>query len=216
MRAGELPAEIDLAPAAWPALAAHVARVERVREMVARAGASSVNLRFAGSPHAVERAALLDDDTTDLAAVEGVLACAVDEWLAYGHFLSRLVELGVAKDPDNTVAAYERFVTAASNLEASQPSWLERMRVARDGLAALYVRVGRLDDAEALYQQRHAEEPTDVSLPIGAARAFLEAGETLRAMAWLERAADRAAGAGREELRARLVAKQDALRKRVN
>jgi hypothetical protein len=199
-------------------LAEHVARAERVREVVAARGREAASLRFGTSPHAVERAALMDatDEASDVSAIAGILACPIDEWVAYGHFLSRLVELGAAADPAGTVAAFERFVAAASAVRTDQPSWPERLRVARDGLAALYVRVGRADDADALYGARVDEEPQDTTIPIGAARAFLEAGDTSRAVSWLERAVLCADGLGRAGLGARLRATVSALRTRLN
>jgi hypothetical protein len=198
----------------WPRLAAHVARVERVREAIARGGREAATRRFGSSPHAAERAALLEDSEPDVALVAGVLDCAIDEHLAYGELLSRLVTLAAA-DPDRAAAAFERFIAAASAVTTAAASWGERLRVARDGLAALYVRAGRLADAEALYAARFAEE-TDATVAISAARALLEAGETARAVAWLERAATRAREVGREALERQLVAKAAALRGRLN
>jgi hypothetical protein len=89
------------------------------------------------------------------------------------------------------------------------------VRAARDGLAALYVRVGRLTEAEALFDERFAED-ADATVAISAARAFLEAGETARAVTWLERAAARARAVGREALEKNLAAKAATLRARLN
>jgi hypothetical protein len=145
-----------------------------------------------------------------------MLACEIDELVAYGQFLSRLVELGAADEPAFTVRVFEEFVAAASAVRASEPSWPERVRFARDGLAALYVRVRRVDDAEALYEQRFAEEPDDTTIAIGAARAFLEASDVARAVSWLGRAATRAEGLDRAALARRLRDKADALRRRMS
>ena len=216
VQAGAPPPGVDVPGEAWPRLAAHVARAERVKEVVARRGPEAAAQRFAASPHAIERAAVLAEDTEDVAAVAGVLACEIDEYLAYGHFLSRLVELGAGVDPGGTVAAFERFVAAASQVVTSQPTWPERLRFARDGLAALYVRVGRAEDAEALYRERFEEEPGDTTVAIGAARAFLEAGDLARAVVWLERGGARADAVGREALATRLRAKVASLRTRMN
>jgi hypothetical protein len=211
------PAGVDVPNHVWPRLAAHIARAERVREVVERSGIEAAAERFAGSPHAIERAELLAAGPDgDVAAVAGVLACEIDEFLAYGHFLSRLVELGAEADPAGTVAAFERFVAAASRVVPWQPSWTERLRFARDGLAALYVRVGRSANADALYRERFDEEPGDTTIAIGAARAFLEAGDVARALIWLERARGRAEALGRDALATRLATKIEKLRGRVN
>lgn len=210
------PDNIEIRPEAWPRLALHIARAERVREAIAHTDLESAVRRFGDSPHAIERASLVAAGRGGLAAVAGVLACTVDEFMAYGQFLSQLVELGADTDPSGTVTAFERFVAAASRLEADEPSWPERLRVARDGLAALYVRVRRLDDAESLYMQRFTEEPNDTTVAIGAGRAFLEAGDTARAVQWLVRAQGRATELGRVALAAQLAKKVENLRVRLN
>jgi hypothetical protein len=216
VRTGARPEAMAVRADEWPRMAAHVARAERVREVVRRSGLEAAAARFAASPHAIERAALLEAGPTDAHAVAGLLACEIDEYVAYGQFLSQLVELGFPADPAGTVAAFERFVVAASAVVTDEPSWPERLRVARDGLASLYVRVRRFDDAEALYRARFAEEPADTAIAVGAARAFLEAGEATRAVSWLERAAGRAREVGREQLAERLHAKVVTLRARAN
>lgn len=207
----------------WPRLAEHIARAERVREVVRSVGAERAGERFGRSPHAVERAALLEervrsaplapDDEAEVVA--GILACPVDEHLAYGHLLSRLVELCAHEDPGGTVRTFESFVRAAEEVDAQEPSWPERLRVARDGLAALYVRVGRLDEAEAVFQERFEEDPGDTSTAIGAARAYLGGGEVGYSIRWLERAAERARRIGRLELARDLEQKIRALRARL-
>jgi hypothetical protein len=202
-----------------PRLAAHVARAEGVRDVVAREGVDAAAQKFGGSEHAIERAAVLEaqgDDAGTLAEITGLLACPLDEYMAYGHFLSRLVEVGAGVDPAGTVAAFERFVAAAGQVASEEPSWPERLRVARDGLAALYVRVGRAEDADALYRERFDEEPSDTTVAIGAARAFLEAGDTARSLVWLDRAAIRAETLGRDALAARLRTKTETLKTRRN
>jgi hypothetical protein len=213
------PPGVDVA--IWPRLAEHLARAERVREVVAKSGLDAASERFGESPHAIERAVLVETPEATVTLdegniVRGVLACAVDEWLAYGHFLSRLVELDVTFDPPGTVAAFERFVAAARAVSASDPSWPERLRVADDGLASLYVRVGRADDAEALFRRRFEEDTADVTVAISAARAFLEQGEVARAIAWLLAGRDRATSAGRADLATRLGDKASALRARMS
>jgi hypothetical protein len=212
--------------ARWPTLAEHVARTERVREVVARAGIDAAHQRFASSPFAIERAALFaaqEDQVTPqtehephVAALEGMLGCPIDELIAYGHFLSRLVELGLGREPSRTVVAFEQFVEAAVRVSPREPSWPERLQVARDGLAALYVRVGRAADGDALYCRRFHEEPRDMTISIGAARAFLEAGDVSRSVVWLERAAARAQMIGRHDLGERLLGKVVSLRSRMS
>ncbi len=212
-----LPARPPGVPATvWPSLAEHVARCERVREVFAATGADATR-RFAASPHAVERAALLAarSDEADLDTVVGILACAVDEWMAYGPLLSRLVELGLPFAPERTVGVFEDFVARAVAVPSELPAWRERVRFARDGLAAVYVRTGRDEDAERLFHERFLEEPRDVTVAIGAARAFLEAGRTGRSIRWLERAAERADRIDRAPLAERLRAKVAALHKRL-
>lgn len=215
--AGDAPEGVEGAD--WPRLAEHLARAERVREAVARHGADAARRRFGASRHAVERAALLAAGGApdgEEAAVTGLLDCPIDELVAYGHFLSRLVELGLPRDPAATVATFERFVRAASAFAAREPSWPERVRVARDGLAALYVRAGRPEDAELVFDERFTEEPTDTTIGITAARSFLEAGQVARAIRWLERGSVRAGAVGRMDLAKRLADKAVALRARLS
>jgi hypothetical protein len=215
-----------VAAAIWPAVAEHVARAERVREVVAQAGLDHADGRFGDSPHAIERAALAEalaasaghaqDPARELRLVRGVLSCTIDEMVAYGHFQSRLIELGTNVDPEGTVATIEAFVAAAADVTTSEPSWRERLDAAWDGLASLYVRVGRAADAEVVWSRRFTDAPSDTAVAISAARAFLEAGVVSRAVAWLERGATRAQGVGRKDLAQRLAQKADNLRGRLS
>ncbi len=218
VRLGEPPAGVEADT--WPRLAEHIARGERVLEVAKLAGVEAAVRRFGQSRYAVERAALVAARGGSAGAgideVAGILSCDVDEWLAYGQFLSRLVELSADSDPERTVDRFERFVAAVERIDAQEPSWPERVRVARDGLASLYVRVGRVEDAERLYRTRLAEEPADTTIAISAARAFLEAGDMSRAVAWLETAGNRAVGLGRDDLAQRLFDKAVTLRNRLN
>jgi hypothetical protein len=208
-------------PGSWPKVARHVARAERVREVVDQHGPEIAERQFRTSPHAVERASLLtalhgETLASDLEPVVGVLACDVDEWVAYGPFLARLVELGLERDPALVVVAYEQFVAASSAIRSTDASWPERVRGARGGLAAVYTRVHRGDDADAIYRDLHLSDPTDTTVSIGAARAFLEVGETARSIGWLETARTRAIDLGRAPLAQRLGEKVAALRGRLN
>jgi hypothetical protein len=210
-----------VAHAAWPQLAEHVARAERVRECIATEGLARARERFAGSKYAVERAVLLEapdqHEVLDEAdAVLGMLACEIDEHLAYGHFLSRLVELRAGDDPGGTVTAYERFIEAARRVPSTDPSWQERMLGAEVGLAQLYVRVGRSADAESLFARGFALDAADVTVPISAARAFLEGGDVARAVSWLERGSVRAKAIGRDDLAGTLDKKVASLRGRMS
>lgn len=210
-----------IAKESWPRVAAHVARAERVREVVDQEGLEVAARRFEASPHAVERASLLnalhgEALGGDLVGVVGVLECPVDEWVAYGPFLARLVELGLERDPVMTVAAFERFVEAARALTSTDASWPERVDAARGGLASVYAKVHRGDDADKLYRELHDAQPTDTTVSIGAARAFLEVGETARSIGWLEIARSRAIRVGRGALAQRLGEKVASLRGRLN
>jgi len=192
-----------------------------VREVVREGGAAAAYARFGASEHAVELAVLVETEIDaalldEATIVTAVLRADVDGQLAYGHFLSRLVELRAASDPAGTVDTYERFVGAARVLSVPDASWPERVRVAEDGLASLYVRVGRAEDAEALFARRFADEPGDVTVAISAGRAFLEHGDVARAVSWLERGAARATHAGRADLATRLGDKAAALRGRMS
>jgi thioredoxin-like negative regulator of GroEL len=117
--------------------------------------------------------------------------------------------------PGPSAAAREGFVEAARAVRTAEVVWPERVRAARDGLASLYVRVGRTADAEEIFSERFGEEP-DATVAISAARAFLEAGETARAVTWLERAAARARELGRDALEQQLQSKARSLRARLN
>jgi hypothetical protein len=207
--------------AAWPRVAEHVARAERVRESIVNEGIERARERFAGSKHAIERAVLMEapeyhapvDEAADVA---GLLACEIDEHLAYGHFLSRLVELRASGDPEGTVRVFEQFVDAARRVPSTDPSWQERLLGAEVGLAQLYVRVGRSADADALFSRGFQLDGADVTVPISAARAFLEGGDVARAVSWLERGSGRARAVGRADLAETLDKKATSLRGRMS
>jgi tetratricopeptide (TPR) repeat protein len=151
----------------------------------------------------------------DLAQVMGVLARAIDPLVFYAPFLELLVELGKG-DIEMTVRAYEDFVTAYSRALAEVPRAHERIGAARDGLADYYVSVGKLDEAEALFQRRHEEDRGDVAVALSASRAFLAVGSVSHAVRWLGVGADRATELGRGELATRLREKLGRVRARLS
>jgi pentatricopeptide repeat protein len=107
------------------------------------------------------------------------------------------------------VAAYARALGGV-------PQGAERVGAVRDGLADFYVRAGRLDEAEALFEQRHEEDQGDVAVALSASRAFLAAGSISHAVRWLGIGAVRAASLGRDELASRLRSKQERVRERLS
>jgi hypothetical protein len=86
----------------------------------------------------------------------------------------------------------------------------------RDGLADFYVSVGRIDDAEAMFERRHDEDQGDVAVALSASRAFLAAGALGHAVRWLGVASGRAITLGKADLAAKLAAKQEAVRRRLS
>ena len=111
---------------------------------------------------------------------------------------------------------YEEFVGAYTRALAAVPHGTKRIGAAHDGLADLYVRTGRLEDAEAMFERRHDEDQGDVAVALSASRAFLAAGSAGRAVRWLGIGAARAAGLGRGELAERMRQKQETVRKRLS
>jgi hypothetical protein len=93
---------------------------------------------------------------------------------------------------------------------------MERIGAVRDGLADFYVSVGRIDDAEALFERRHAEDQGDVAVALSASRAFLAAGSVSHAVRWLGLGAQRAAALGRDDMAERLRQKQERVRERLS
>jgi hypothetical protein len=206
---------------AWEHVAEHVARAERVSEVVREAGLDVANARFAGSGVAIEAATLAaaahESGVLELDRVLGVLACAIDTFVFYPPFLELMVELGRG-ELERTVKAYEDFVDAyAVSLQHDDvPLGPERIGAVRDGLADFYVSAGRLDDAEALFARRHAEDRGDVAVALSASRAFLQAGSVSHAVRWLGVGADRAGALGRSDLAERLRQKQARVRERLS
>jgi tetratricopeptide (TPR) repeat protein len=201
------------------AIAEHVARAERVSEVIRDAGLEAARARFGETTAAIEAATLAAaaHEVGELAFgdVTAVFACPIDPYVFYAPFLELLVELGRDAE-ERVVATYERFVDAYASALAVVPQSGARIGAARDGLADFYVRVGRLDQAQTLFEQRHDEDQNDVAVALSASRAFLAAGSVSHAVRWLGVGAARAAGLGRDELATRLRDKQDAVRKRLS
>jgi hypothetical protein len=207
----------------WPHIAEHFARAERVSRVVRERGFEYAKYSFASSRHAVEvatviaAAAQIDAVTMDL--LEALFSCEIDDLVAYGSFLELLIEVGEAgdeRDVDRMLQLYERFSAAAVDANCSHPAWPERAAAVIDGLAVLYVRCGRLDEADDLFRQRHREERDNLMVALSASRAFLAAGSVARAIHWLGVGASRAHTLGRSDMEAALLRKQDALRARLS
>lgn len=213
------PAPAGVAVAEWSAITEHVARAERVSKVVREDGLEAARARFAGSRVAIEAATLAaaahEGEELGLDEVIGVLECAIDGHVFYAPFLELMVALSRSQ-VDRAVQAYEDFVAAYAWALRDVPHGAERIGAARDGLADFYVSAGRLDDAEALFERRHAEDRGDVAVALSASRAFLAAGSISHAVRWLGIGAVRAATLGRDELASRLRTKQERVRERLS
>jgi pentatricopeptide repeat protein len=203
----------------WERITEHVARAERVSEVVREHGLAAARRRFAGSGVAIEAATLAaaahEDGALDFPQVIGVLECAIDNYVFYAPFLELLVKLA-GDEMDRALGVYEAFVTAYARALEVVPHGSRRIGAARDGLADVYVRAGRVDAAEELYERRHEEDLNDVAVALSASRAFLAAGRVGHAVRWLGIAAARASALGRDELATRLRAKQEIVRRRLS
>jgi tetratricopeptide (TPR) repeat protein len=203
----------------WAGITEHVARAERVSEVVRAQGLDAARARFSGSGVAIEEATLAaaahEGEVLELEQVVGVLRCPIDSYVFYAPFLELLVSLGQGQG-DLAVRAYEEFAAAYAQVLERIPQGAERSGAVRDGLADLYVSAGRLEDAEALFERRHEEDQADVAVALSASRAFLAAGAVGRSVRWLGIGAARAAGLGRADLADRLRQKQESVRKRLS
>jgi hypothetical protein len=203
----------------WAGITEHVARAERVSEVVREQGLAVARARFATSDHAIEVATLAaaahEDDALELADVIRVLRCSIDAYVFYAPFLELLLSRGRG-DLDLAVETYERFVQAYGQALADVPHGTKRVSAMRDGLADVYVSAGKIDLAEALFETRHDEDQNDVAVALSASRAFLAAGSVSHAVRWLGVGATRAETLGRKELAVRLRQKQDSVRKRLS
>jgi hypothetical protein len=203
----------------WPGITEHVARAERVSEVVREHGLAAARARFAGSGVAIEAATLAaaahEDDKLDLDQVIGVLRCEIDSYVFYAPFLELMIELAGDKR-DLAIQTYEEFAEAYARALGQIPHGAARVGAMRDGLADLYVRVGMTDRATELYERRHEEDRRDVAVALSASRAFLAAGSISHAVRWLGIGATRAQELGRQELATRLREKQESVRKRLS
>lgn len=214
------PAPTDAAILDWAGITEHVARAERVSQVVREAGLEAARARFAGSGVAIEAATLAaaahEGDELMLDEVIGVLQCPVDAYVFYAPFLELMVSLARSQDDARAVQTYEAFVAAYAGALGDVPHGAERVGAVRDGLADFYVSAGRVDEAEALFERRHEEDQGDVAVALSASRAFLAAGSISHAVRWLGIGAVRAAVLGREELANRLRVKQARVRERLS
>ena len=216
----ETPAEPPgLAHFDWAGITEHVARAERVSEVVREQGLAAAMARFSGSGNAIEEATLAaaahQDDALDLDQVIGVLQCEIDSYVFYAPFLELMIELG-KNERDLAVQTYEHFVDAYTRALSVIPHGAAKVGAVRDGLADFYVSAGLIDKAENLFETRHEEDRGDVAVALTASRAFLAAGSISHAVRWLGIAAGRAQSLGRDELATRLRQKSEAVRKRMS
>src|SRR5687768_3559228 len=163
----------------WAHTTEHVARAERVVALVKEQGLEAARARFGGSRAAIEvatlAAAAFEGEELVFDEIIEVLRCTIDSHVFYAPFLELMVALG--KEKINAIA---------------------------DGLADFYVRAGRIEQAQALFERRHDEDQGDVAVALSASRAFLAAGSVSHAVRWLGVGAARAAALGRDDLAGKL------------
>jgi hypothetical protein len=203
----------------WEHITEHVARAERVSAVVREHGIEEAFAKYGGSGIAIEEATLAaaayEADTLDLERVIDVLRCGIDRYVFYAPFLELLVGLGKAQ-LERTVRTYEDFVGDYARAMLEVPNGAERIGVVRDGLADFYVSAGRIDEAEALFERRHAEDRGDAAVALTASRAFLAAGSVSHAVRWLGVGLERANQLGRSELAEWFRLKQERIRERLS
>ncbi len=203
----------------WPGITEHVARAERVSEVVREHGLVAARERFGGSGNAIEAATIAaaahEGEALGREEVIGVLRCPIDNYVFYAPFLELLVSLSPGA-PETTIKIYEEFTDAYTASLATMPHGAPRIGAMRDGLADMYVSAGLLDRAEAMFERRHEEDHGDVAVALSASRAFLAAGSVSRALKWLGIGAVRAQELGKTDLAEKLQQKQDSLRKRLS
>ncbi len=209
----------DVALLEWPHVTEHVARAERVSEVVRVQGLAAARARFAGTRVAIEAATLAaaahEDEALELDEVIGVLECPIDSYVFYAPFLELLIGK-TRNDLARAVATYEPFCEAYAAALSQVPHGAARVGATRDGLADLYVTAGMIDRAEALFERRHEEDRGDVAVALSASRAFLAAGNVSHAVRWLGIGAGRAHTLGRTELAQKLRDKQASVRRRLS
>lgn len=202
----------------WAHLTEHVARAERVSEVVREHGIEAARLRFGRSLAAIEIATLAaaehENGSLDLDGVIRVLATPIDSYVFYAPFLELLAEYGRGQ-PDRTVPAYEAFADAYAKALARTMHGGPRISAVRDGLADYYVSVGRMAEAQQLFEVRHDEDQGDVAVALTASRAYLAAGAVDQAVHWLGVGAARATALGRTDLATKLREKQQRVRERL-
>ncbi|MBV8762932.1 MAG: hypothetical protein JO257_36945 [Deltaproteobacteria bacterium] len=203
----------------WEGITEHVARAERVSEVVREQGLAAARARFASSGVAIEAATLAaaahQDGALDLDQVIKVLRCDIDSYVFYAPFLELMIEMGKG-ERELSIHTYEQFVDAYARALRDIPHGMAKVGAARDGLADFYVSVQQIDKAEALFERRHEEDRDDVAVALTASRAFLAAGSVSHAVRWLGIAAVRAEMLSRADLANRLRQKADAVRKRMS
>jgi len=202
----------------WAGITEHVARAERVSEVIREQGLDAARARFGASSRAIEQATLASAahqaDELDFDAVTRVLDADIDELVFYAPFLELLIALGRA-ERDRALRTYESFAAAFAAAPSTAANWRDRIRAVRDGLASAYVDAGRLDDGHALFATRHDEDRGDVAVALSASRSFLAAGEVARSIHWLGIGAERADELGRADMALRLRDKVTSLRRRL-
>jgi hypothetical protein len=203
----------------WAHTTEHVARAERVVALVKEQGLEAARARFGGSRAAIEvatlAAAAFEGEELVFDEIIEVLRCTIDSHVFYAPFLELMVALG--KDQlDRVIETYEQFVAHYAQALASEPHGKDKINAIADGLADFYVRAGRIEQAEALFERRHDEDQGDVAVALSASRAFLAAGSVSHAVRWLGVGAARAAALGRDELAGKLRQKQERVRERLS
>jgi tetratricopeptide (TPR) repeat protein len=215
----KVPPNADPSIIDWDHLTEHVARAERVVTVLREHGLDAARARFGSSRAAIEvatlAAAALEDEQLSFDQVIDVLRCSIDSYVFYAPFLELMVDLG-RDDMERTIEAYEEFAAAYARALSTEPHGQERIGAVADGLADFYVRAGRIDQAQALFERRHDEDQGDVAVALSASRAFLAAGSVSHAVRWLGVGAARATALGRDELANKLRLKQERVRERLS